>query len=375
MSESVSLVPTGINELPDELLTKILSFVPYSAEQHATLTDVSTRFERIANSGSYRMQALRAQFPEITALHDIRTVTMLEFSGIAMVSSKLETLSQTLCPDDANETRRYMLLTGLHILEHLLNISHIMNLDSNQRMTLARWSMEHTLCGLARYSVRYAIAQLYHAFYPLGSAIAPFRTVAARVSQVSPELLPLTEVLKVRAFESTVLSMPNLRSVTQLVRQKHDTTVILETLKRGTPLVLSMVNGTPTNGVLSGPDFMSENRRLDWAKGYLWRPLSKEDSLVSIDSLPNFTHKAPYSEVVGSFVEEYWTSLALEIHFDDDPLKSLHPDTPLISLKLLGESLLLKAQNIGLCGGPEELQLPCSLENMLDKLNGLDAAS
>lgn len=202
MSDSVPIRHQGINKLPDELLTNILALVTFSEEQFITLMDVNTRFRRITASGSYRMQVLRTQFPDTTALQRIKTITQSEYFRVAFRSMEIEIIFQQICPEEANETRRAMLLTGLYLLEHFFTTAHDHQLDAHQRLMLARWAMD-TISGLTAYSMRYVLERLYRVFYTPGSTVVPFPGLPR---QEPKQNVPLSELLMMRAFESVVVN-------------------------------------------------------------------------------------------------------------------------------------------------------------------------
>lgn len=72
-----------MDNLPDELLTKVLGRVKYSFEQYKTLGQVNQKFDAIVGSAAYRIEVARNQFPELTALLDLKTLTEQELERLA----------------------------------------------------------------------------------------------------------------------------------------------------------------------------------------------------------------------------------------------------------------------------------------------------
>ena len=85
-----------MENLPDELLTKVLGRVKYSFEQYKTLGQVNQKFDAIVGSAAYRIEVARNQFPEVTALLDLKTLTEQELEKLAMQDWYADMLVETI---------------------------------------------------------------------------------------------------------------------------------------------------------------------------------------------------------------------------------------------------------------------------------------
>lgn len=81
-----------MNNIPDEVLTEILSQVPYSKTQHQNLALVSRRFKNVVKTDVFRAKAARHRFPEFANLFDHRSLSAEQFADIAWRDAKTEEL-------------------------------------------------------------------------------------------------------------------------------------------------------------------------------------------------------------------------------------------------------------------------------------------
>jgi len=68
--DEVTIPAASIATSPNEIVLRILAFVPYSMAQHATLRLVSRLFKNVVVSNALRLAVVRCQYPVLAAPED-----------------------------------------------------------------------------------------------------------------------------------------------------------------------------------------------------------------------------------------------------------------------------------------------------------------
>lgn len=163
----------SINTIPDELLLKILAWVPYPSGElvyspgdwicdNDKLKLVSSRFNAILSSNAFKMEVLRCQYNDQVQLYDIRCVeTNADFGDTIAYSARIDAIVTDLLAADDSDNMRLMLRAAILVLDYLnqLNTSR----DSRARMMLVEWATSSVFTAQLRLIMRFALARVQDA--------------------------------------------------------------------------------------------------------------------------------------------------------------------------------------------------------------------
>ena len=133
----ISAEPQGIHKIPNELLVKILAFVPFVRpgpliriasppplphSSHSRLKLVDTRFRNTVASAALRLETVRCQFPELTALRNVTSISLAELNEYSLIEFKIRSAANLVTRDIDNEKARNAVYVSLHLLGYMSNI-------------------------------------------------------------------------------------------------------------------------------------------------------------------------------------------------------------------------------------------------------------
>lgn len=168
------LTPTPcINTISDELLLKILAFVPYpgpdvtnatiAMKQHVTLRLVSSRFNTILSMNAFKIEVLRCQYNDVAQLYSVKNIiSNTQLVDVADRSAKIDVLVERMVIDnDGNDKVRSMLRLGVRVLDYLKSVN--VYSTTKECLTLVVWANDTMFSSQfsASSSLRYCSAPRY----------------------------------------------------------------------------------------------------------------------------------------------------------------------------------------------------------------------
>lgn len=207
------------DKLPDELLLKILAFVPHSGHtrgdtvrairQHDTLKLVYPRFKSVISTKAFKTELVRCQYNDVAQLRGITSIKRnQEFQDIIAHSSKIDNLVTTMMYGGEGDTLRSMLRAGMLILDYLNNANTYQTVRA--RLMLVEWVLNSVFSNQFQLILRFTICRLLETFWDLYEDVA---TIAPDKSLSDLERIErrpqsgadaIVEMRKYRAFETAL---------------------------------------------------------------------------------------------------------------------------------------------------------------------------
>lgn len=137
--------PKGIHKIPNEILVKILTIVPYVPEvdgsvdcssnviegqttvrqtpagagSHVLLRQVNKRFRDIVNSPALRLETVRHQYSELAALRHVTSIGSAELVELALLDTKVQQAATKVIGQKEGEKARQAVIVSLHFLGYM----------------------------------------------------------------------------------------------------------------------------------------------------------------------------------------------------------------------------------------------------------------
>ncbi|KAK5945657.1 hypothetical protein PMZ80_002863 [Knufia obscura] len=325
--------PTSFGKAPDEIVLKILSTVPYSRAQHASLRLVSQRFRDLIDSNDLRLKVLKYQYPTLVALRNPVTVSQQDLLEYAKQELKVQiTVCKIYNGDDT--TTKAVIVDGVHLLDHIMTVLNNQALSERKKMRSIEY-VRSNLGPLHAWLLRYVLKLVFESSYvshfseiELGT-FHPLYYMETSSYQQATGAEPYILMLRRRAFETAFL-LNDTHNLTDFVLSDHRK----QWQKCGNPLcgdkhfktfdICGERMCTEYRALLAAYDHAQSVHRgihndrdhklhLQKTKSFNWRMLSFKECHCG-DQVP--------SDVGGEhheFLKEFMT----ELHHDDDFSKHL----------------------------------------------------
>lgn len=221
----------NINTIPDEMLAKVLVFVPFSTslipvgdlmiQQHHALSLVSRRFNTVMLDPAFPFQVLECQYNDEVQLYGIEKAAKIgELCDTAAHAAKIDALVDRMLENTENGTVRPALRMSLLVLDYLTGKNTSPNIRS--RIMFFEWAFlmfEHESLVLLRWTLAILHGTLYLALNylethnPHDNDDVPGNNLQPVTRGVSPEVGGAQDMALRRAFETAVLLYPDSRSL------------------------------------------------------------------------------------------------------------------------------------------------------------------
>lgn len=207
--------PMDINRMPDEVLLKILSFVPYkSAQQYKQLAAVNTKFrDFVVDSAALRIEIARQQFPEQTYFRGFKSIDSYnQIDTIVQYQSGVQVAVEKLCKEDDDAATKEILKTGILVLDYLheLRVS-----DITKNWMLIETAKQQCFSSIVTLCMRITMMRLSELLSLEGES----REILSGLMEESPDHMQLTwyRFFGSRAIECAILSGTALMKPSQIV--------------------------------------------------------------------------------------------------------------------------------------------------------------
>lgn len=208
--------------IPDEVLSKILAYVPYfgrtksgtmtAIRNHDQIRLVSPRFESIMSTKAFKIELLRCQCNDEVQLRAIKSLrTEGQFVKIVLHTARINDFVEALLMRGDGDNMRAMLRTGVRLLDYLNSLNT--HSTPRARIMLVQWALDSVLSPprlqlILRFTLD-RILDIWGRPEDFG-LIAPrrrlsdLRKIESR-SRTGPKAISEMEMGKYRGFETAIL--------------------------------------------------------------------------------------------------------------------------------------------------------------------------
>ena len=349
----MGMATTTMNDIPDELLTNILAFVPFSEDQFITLALVSRRFENVVNSVSWRKRVGEMQFTESSSLYYVDSPSQKDIVAFSRRTKFLTQISHALSLTGDNKNRKVMLETGVQLLEYLLMLGNTYGFASRERFAFWLLARRETAIPFVALCLRFTISRIADQVY------------------CEPNLSESSRLVATRAFETVLLLKGDLLSVYAMAVQKRKAPwngVVLHLQNR--ILESQLENLQRRHSVVAQNDAAQQNlttgqaMRATFFESYKWRVLSGPETARYVQRIAALSQRPPILSPVE--IEKVEDELCRRFKLDapdayDDMNETTMTDYFWHAVSLTYTKIALKVKHNEV---PDDLTVPDSLELM-----------
>lgn len=267
--ENMSTTVLDINKVPDEVLLKILSFVPYSTKQHKLLAKVNTRFRGLIGSSALRTEVARQQYPEYFLFRGLTTCSSAEeLESMKIYSGQVEAAVDRLI-EDRDKTHEYKCMkTAIIVLDYLSDlgcddeVKNWMLIDRASRFLFSAKLIAAIRWTIFRYSELLGVEK--YCCMSLNVSLKCLKLV---------NLQPMFAMAASRAVETTLLSGKAKVSISMMIVRNQTADAFDEYVVAQHRMLFQSMNYLVSNGSLK-PEPISKTSCLRYIKGQQWRLLN-----------------------------------------------------------------------------------------------------
>lgn len=326
----------GINTIPDELLLKILAYVPYpgptltntftSIKQHDSLRLVSSRFNAVLSDSAFNTQLARCQYNDVVQLYGFKTIaTNAELRDIATRTANTDALVSRLVPSN-NPLIRTILRFGVLILENLKSANT--NLTRNEWMTLISWANDSVFSLPVQLVLRFTLGRFQDTF--VTDSLDPVAMLSGHDFPTDNDLLKSTvdetfAMFKYRAFETAFLLGSQPLSVLAesgrelekvLFQARIERPTIACPLKIYAPSLAMAANGTTPADFEIHEEIQAEH--IEYFNGHQWR-------LLSPRAVTKASDESGLQAAYNQMINQIWGEWTLDRYLDFNAHTETYP--------------------------------------------------
>ncbi|KAK5080637.1 hypothetical protein LTR70_002653 [Exophiala xenobiotica] len=217
---ATSTEPKGIHKIPNELLVKILAFVPFvpptpsylgkpgAFGSHDRLRRVDDRFRDVVHSAALRLQTVRCQLPELAALRGLTAVSPTELVDFSLLDSDVRLATEKVTKKDGGMSAKHVIFTSLHLLSYMSSVVDDKGHDL-PNACLFTWAKKDLFSSRWLQILRYALHCVFDHLFPtikhFGLMLDEALTGVMIRVQNEIQMVDIPRMLKRRSFEAAVL--------------------------------------------------------------------------------------------------------------------------------------------------------------------------
>ena len=345
MSQSITVM--RLIQLPDELLARILSFVPYSKEQHECLESINIRIKAIVERPAFRMQLAREQYPRVVALEGIEIVENdTQLSALVDRQSAVDEAVRKLSESGDNVVVRGLLSIGVQILDFW---DQLRGPNKAFNCVLAEAAKRQVLTVQMTTAMRLVIERAWKHFNgpddqsPLvaNNGVFALSVHLSSIPSTENHWIELDNMLTLRSFEASFFMSNSPLTISGMLEKGKDAKSHLSDMAWNTDILShSLSCGFVGDRPLFGIMFTPRNSCLGYLQGMQWRLLSRDDI-----ELPSINISFRDAEI-GTFLA---TELAHQRAFHKD-IKAQGKHHESGKMAVLAEKIEWKKLGVGLRG-------------------------
>lgn len=360
-----STEPKGIYKIPNELLVKILAFVPFippspsyigkpgAFGSHDQLRQVDDRFRDVIDSAALRLQTVRCQFPELAALRGLTAVSPTELTNFSSLDSDVRLATDKVTKEDSDESFKHAIFTTLHLLSYMSSVVDNKRHDWTNAC-LVIWARKHLFSSKWLQVLRYAVHCVFDRLFPIMDDFAvmlhedPFGVLIREHGDGRKADIP--RMLRRRCLETAIL----LQNHTGPLHAK-----IIEEDPSDFADHIDALHGRLCDIFIcwrpiaagSGSELTEEfEKALDFVQGMTWRMLTKEPEDEWINLTPRHV-----SKIVRPYVCEAYSDVLLHRDFEISRFGNI-PSITIREMRDAGSFLRKAHATIATKGVPGRLQ-------------------
>ncbi|KAK5952543.1 hypothetical protein OHC33_006588 [Knufia fluminis] len=185
----------GIDKVPNEVLVKILTFVPYIQQDLTTPTHTSHHLLDQVDT--------RCQFPEVTSLNAKNDISQSRLDSYSKVHVEIQHAVE-LVAGQRGEKAKQVVTTGLHLLQYMTYIIGDTQWFSVNLFLMA-WARKDLFSSRWLMILRYTIRCIFEYFYPSHFAIMDLLEIEDSWLAAEVPALAIRTLICKLCFESAVL--------------------------------------------------------------------------------------------------------------------------------------------------------------------------
>ncbi|KAK5952541.1 hypothetical protein OHC33_006586 [Knufia fluminis] len=233
----------GIHKIPNEILIKILAFVPYVpkgigtlshltapaakghdsgpppdiSQSHTPLGQVSTRFRNIIASSAIPREIIKNQFPELAVFRDLTEITPQDLESFSKLYSRIvNTINKVLKDDDSKEAKQAMTM-GVFMLERMTAFG-IPDSDTRSNACLVAMARKDLWSDKWLMTLRYTIRRICDHLYPTSTDVCSLiRRWGGSHPDIPEEMEIVAQMFKRRSFEKALLMNNHQQYVSKII--------------------------------------------------------------------------------------------------------------------------------------------------------------
>jgi len=191
-----------ITDLPDELLLKIFTFVPYSSTQHLSLRLVSKRFQSVVDTPALRLRVTEQQFPIYAELFSFNKIDRGVLSDFRNMTTEVISAANEVLGNRDDSFLLEVLKSGIYLLDFVSMVSGTLYREASENAQLLRKIATDSLGNHGGFVMRMTIHELLNYFRERDRSLEN-----SLMQKRLPAMFPPTicKTIDNRAFEAAIL--------------------------------------------------------------------------------------------------------------------------------------------------------------------------
>lgn len=368
--EALNLNPTTINDLPDELLIRVLALIPYTRDQHVILKLVNNRFRELMSSKALRFKTFATQLPELFALYPVADYTTSDLEFFFKKENSINKAVERLAHSDDCAAQKSALKFGVRLLDYTDSVALVQELTREQKLAFMLRARNEAFIPEVLTTLRFVTERLFQKYHLLEArymlpifldgmaALNPGFSNARAIFTFAHEHFTL------RAFESALLLETDIPCTLQLMASEQSQVRLEKIFPYQKPLLRWFIEAhrdftgrpfAPTAGI---------SRRDVYLRSRRWCLLCPEDIFV----------RKPEDDRA---YDERLNIMAIKTFFDDVHYRNIQKEVlelivqkenagywKTVAMALLGIAVEVRERN-----NPAGIEVPSSLDTMLRDLD------